>query len=69
MHDILGNAGMLRGWATMWTLQIIWLLAALTGSVGIVALAEQVFKGRGRRMRFPMPPFVQPISRLLARDR
>ncbi len=55
MHDVLGSAGMLRGWVTMWTTQALWLLAALTVSVGTAALAELVIARRTRRQQALVP--------------
>ena len=49
MHDVIGSAGMLRGWVTMWTTQMLWLLAALTVSVAMAAIAELVIVRRARR--------------------
>jgi len=40
MHDMIGSAGMLRGWIAMWTTQAFWLFASLTVSVGAAAVAE-----------------------------
>ena len=34
MHDMIGSAGMLRGWIALWTTHMLWLLATLTVSVG-----------------------------------
>jgi hypothetical protein len=48
MHDVLGSAGMLRGWIAMWT-QMLWLLASLTLSIGAVAVFELVVTARSRR--------------------
>jgi hypothetical protein len=49
MHDMIGSAGMLRGWITVWTSQMLWLLGSLTVSVGTVALAELLIAARVRR--------------------
>ena len=48
MHDMIGSAGMLRGWITMWTTQMLWLLATLTVSVGAAAVVEMVINSRHR---------------------
>jgi hypothetical protein len=40
MHDMIGSAGMLRGWVDVWTAHMLWLLATLTLSIGAVALVE-----------------------------
>jgi hypothetical protein len=49
MLDMVGSAGMLRGWIAMWTTQSLWLLAALTVSVGAAAVAELLIAARHRR--------------------
>jgi hypothetical protein len=49
MHDMIGSAGMLRGWITMWTTQSLWLLAALTVSIGAAVVAEHLIAARNRR--------------------
>jgi hypothetical protein len=49
MHDMLGSAGMLRGWVILWTMQMLWLLATLTVSVGAVAVVEVLIGVRDRR--------------------
>ncbi len=49
MHDMIGSAGMLRGWIAMWTTEMLWLLASLTVSVGAVAVAELLMAARARR--------------------
>jgi hypothetical protein len=40
IHDMIGSAGMLRGWVEVWSAHILLLLATLTVSVGAVALVE-----------------------------
>ena len=40
MHDMIGSAGMLRGWMEVWSAHILLLLATLTVSVGAAALVE-----------------------------
>ncbi len=49
MHDMIGSAGMLRGWVAMWTTQMLWLLACLAASVGASAVLELLIAGRSRR--------------------
>jgi hypothetical protein len=55
MHDVLGSAGMLRGWVTIWT-QMAWLLASLTMSIGAVAVFELCVTARARRGGRPGKP-------------
>ncbi len=49
MHDMIGSAGMLRGWVAMWTMQMLWLLGSLTMSVGAVAVGELLVNAYSRR--------------------
>jgi hypothetical protein len=49
MHDVIGSAGMLRGWVAVWTMQTLWLLATLTLSVGAVAVGELLINAWHRR--------------------
>jgi hypothetical protein len=49
MHDMIGSAGMLRGWIAVWTTHMLWLLATLTVSVGTAAVAELLIAARARR--------------------
>jgi hypothetical protein len=48
MHDMIGSAGMLRGWVAVWTTHMLWLLAVLTVSVGAAAVAELLIGARAR---------------------
>lgn len=48
MHDIIGGSGMLRGWITMWTMQLLWLLAATVVTVGAAAVVELALSSRDR---------------------
>jgi hypothetical protein len=49
MHDAIGTAGMLRGWVSIWMTQMIWLMVALTVSIGTTAVAETLIAARARR--------------------
>ena len=40
MHDMIGSAGMLRGWVEVWSAHMLLLFATLTVSVGVAALVE-----------------------------
>ena len=42
MHDVIGSAGMLRGWIALLTTHMLWLLATLTVSVGTAAVGRAV---------------------------
>lgn len=46
MHDVIGSAGMLRGWLEIWTTQMLWLLATLVVSVGSAVAAEELLAAR-----------------------
>jgi hypothetical protein len=65
MHDMIGSAGMLRGWVDVWTAHMLWLLATLTVSVGAVALVELLTTKHRRAVRdgaAPAPPSMLPPS-------
>jgi hypothetical protein len=49
MHDMIGGAGMLRGWVTMWTTQMLWLFPSLAVSVGAAAVVELLMAAHARR--------------------
>jgi len=49
MHDMIGSAGMLRGWVAVWTMQMLWLFASLTIAVGVVGALETLVVGYHRR--------------------
>ena len=49
MHDMIGSAGMLRGWMAMWSTGMLWLLGSFTLSVGAAAIAELLIAARARR--------------------
>jgi hypothetical protein len=40
MHDLIGSAGMLRGWVEVWSAHMLLLLGTLTVSVGSAGLVE-----------------------------
>lgn len=56
MHDMIGASGMLRGWATVWHMYEVWLLAMLAVSVAVMALVEWLISTL--RSRVPQPKFV-----------
>ena len=63
MHDVVGSAGMLRGWVDVWTTHIVWLLATLTVSVGAGGLVELLITEHRRAVRdgaAPVPLAVLP---------
>jgi hypothetical protein len=66
MHDMIGSAGMLRGWLDVWTAHIFWLLATLTVSVGAGAWVEMLTTKHRRAVVLggaePVPPLVLPPS-------
>ena len=49
MHDMIGSAGMLRGWVAVWTWQMVWFAATMTATVGATAMLELLFTGHARR--------------------
>ena len=60
MHDIIGNAGMLRGWVAVWTMQMLWLFVSLTIAVGAIAIAESLI-GEFRRRREAKVKSLAPV--------
>ena len=62
MHDMIGSAGMLRGWVDVWTTHMLWLLAALTLSLGVAAGVELV--ATRRRTARSVPVASVPVRRL-----
>jgi hypothetical protein len=55
MHDAIGTAGMLRGWISIWTTQMVWLLAALAVSIGTTVVVETLIVARARREQQKLP--------------
>jgi hypothetical protein len=55
MHDMIGSVGMLRGWVSMWTMQMMWFLAMMTVAVGATALAEPLINRRVKRAKAMRP--------------
>ena len=49
MHDLIGSAGMLRGWVAVWTMQMLWLFASLTVAVGVMGVVETLVAEYRRR--------------------
>jgi hypothetical protein len=56
MHDMIGASGMVRGWAALWHMELVWLLAMLAVSVAATALVESLFASV--RLRLAIPKFV-----------
>jgi hypothetical protein len=61
MHDMIGSAGMLRGWVDVWPAHILWLLATLTVSVCAGVLVELLTTGHRRAIHDGAAP-VQPSA-------
>jgi hypothetical protein len=55
MHDAIGTAGMLRGWVSIWTVQMVWPLLTLTVSLAATAIAEALMEARGQRRQQRTP--------------
>lgn len=51
---------MLRGWVAMWAIQMPWLLATLTMSIGAMAVGELLISARDRRDRCQDPALAYP---------
>jgi len=53
VNDMIGFAGMLRGWAMLWHIELVWLLPVLLVSVMVAALVEMLISSwRLRRSPF-----------------
>jgi hypothetical protein len=50
MHDVIGSAGMLRGWIALMTNGLIVFIATMTLTVGAVAIAELLITTHARRV-------------------
>jgi hypothetical protein len=61
MNDMIGCAGMLQGWATLWQAELMWLLPMFVVAVCAVALMESVIRSRtllpslSRLLRLSLP--------------
>jgi len=42
MHDMIGASGMVQGWATVWHMELVWLLIMLVVSVTATTLVESL---------------------------
>ena len=54
MHDMIGSAGMLRGWVEVWSAHMLLLLTTLAVSVGVAVLVElspHICERHGRQLR------------------
>lgn len=49
MHDVIGSAGMLRGWIALLTYGLVLFTATMTLTVGAVAIAELLITARSAR--------------------
>ena len=49
MNDMIGCAGLLRGWTILWQTELTWLLPTFVMVVGVVALMESVIRSRTLR--------------------
>jgi hypothetical protein len=55
VNDMIGSAGMLRGWTMLWRMELMWLLPALLVSVMVVAQVEKLISS-WRLRRSPVDP-------------
>lgn len=60
MHDVIGNAGMLRGWIAVWTMQMVWLFVALAFSIGATAMMELLMNRGNEPARVRHRPRIAP---------
>jgi hypothetical protein len=61
MHDMIGSAGMLRGWVAVWTMQMLWLFASLTVAVGVVGVVETLVAEYRRRREVKIKPLTSAL--------
>jgi len=47
VNDMIGSTGMLRGWAMLWNMELLWLLPMVLISVAVVALMEALISTHG----------------------
>ena len=64
MHDVIGASGMLQGWAMVWHMELVWLLAMLVVSVAATSLVESLILTL--RPHLPDPKFVNGRGALTA---
>src|SRR5580658_1317675 len=55
VNDMIGSAGMLRGWTMLWRMELIWLLPMLLVSVMVIAQVEKLIWS-WRLRRSPVDP-------------
>lgn len=48
MQNMIGSAGMRRGWAAIWSMEMLWLFATLSLCVAAAAAVELVMSARAR---------------------
>jgi hypothetical protein len=63
MHDMIGSAGMLRGWVAVWTMQMLWLFASLTAAVGVVGVLETLVARYHRRREVKIKPLTPVLMK------
>jgi hypothetical protein len=63
MHDMIGSAGMLRGWVAVWTTQMLWLFACLTVVVGVVGIVETIVVGCRQRRELKIKPLTPVLTK------
>ncbi len=56
MHDVIGGSGMLRGWAMIWHMYLVWLVPLALVSVAVTALVQSLIAAL--RPRLVAPHFV-----------
>ncbi len=56
VHDMIGCAGMLQGWAALWHVALVWLLPAMIVCVAMTAAAERLIVAYSVRSLRHLPP-------------
>ena len=57
MNDMIGSAGMLRGWGMLWHTEIMWVLPTFVVAVAFVAMSEFLASIRGLHLPLRNPQF------------
>ena len=69
MQEMIGSAGMLRGWMAVWNMQMLGALAALTIAISAAAMIEMLVARRYKVLPRPVvvPVTSDPLSRYRGR--
>jgi hypothetical protein len=62
MHDIIGSAGMLRGWVAVWTEQMLWSAVVLVVALTLMIVVEALIAARTQRGQRKLATFAADIA-------